>query len=59
MDKRFAQLHPGMTRAQVIGIMKKQPDAEKVEGNTETLHWSAGSHYVKLRDGRVTEYGTD
>jgi len=58
MDKRFSRLETGMTKAQVIGIVGK-PDAYKVEYGTEVLRWHAGNHYVKLRNGRVTEYGEE
>jgi hypothetical protein len=56
MDKRFARLQPGMTRSQVVGILG-QPDADKPEDSSEVLRWNAGNHYVKLKNGRVTEYG--
>jgi len=46
----------GMTKSQVVGILGK-PDTDKVEDQSETLRWNAGNHYVKLKDGRVTEYG--
>jgi hypothetical protein len=46
----------GMTKSHVVGILGK-PDTDKVEDQSETLRWNAGNHYVKLKDGRVTEYG--
>jgi len=58
MDKRFARIQTGMTKSQVVGILGR-PDAAKVEDSSETLRWSAGSHYVKFKSGRVTEYGTE
>lgn len=54
MDKKFARLQTGVTKSQVIGILGK-PNADKVENGSETLRWDAGNHYVKLRDGRVSE----
>ena len=57
MDKKFAGVQTGMTKAQVIAIVGKKPDADKVEDGSETMRWDAGNHYVKLRGGRVTEYG--
>ena len=48
-----------MTKAQVMAIVGKRPDGDKVEDGLETLHWEAGSHYAKFRDGRLTAYGSD
>ena len=56
MDKKFAKLQTGMTKSQVVGILGK-PDADKAEDQSETLRWNAGNHYVRLKNGRVTEYG--
>jgi len=56
MDKRFARIQTGMTKSDVVGILGK-PDAAKVEDGSEALRWNAGNHYVKLKNGRVTEYG--
>jgi hypothetical protein len=58
MDKRFARIQTGMTKSQVIGILGK-PDGAKLEDSSETLRWEAGDHYVKLKNGRVTEYGEE
>ena len=58
MDKKFAQLQTGMTRSQVVGILGN-PDGAKMEDGKETLRYSAGSHFVRLQNGRVTEYGSD
>jgi hypothetical protein len=59
MDKRVARLKTGMTKAQVLAIVGKGPSGDKVQGDTEILQWEDGSHYVKLRNGLVTEYGTE
>ncbi|MEY2547172.1 MAG: hypothetical protein QOG48_2289 [Verrucomicrobiota bacterium] len=58
MDKRFAQMQPGMTKPQVVALLGK-PDGYKSEGaDTEVLRFT-GNHYVKLKNGRVTEYGEE
>ena len=59
MDKRVARLQTGMTKEQVMAIVRKRPTGDKVQGDTEILQWEDGSHYVKLRNGRVTEYGAE
>jgi hypothetical protein len=59
MDNRFSQLRPGMTKAQVLGIVRKQPTGDKIEDGTEKLQWETGSHYAKFKNGRLTDYGTE
>jgi hypothetical protein len=63
---KVGQLTPGMTKAQVIGMMGK-PAGYSSNGSDETLHylsgpplWPTGSQisdfYVTLHAGRVTQY---
>jgi hypothetical protein len=59
MDNRFSQLRPGMTKAQVLGIVRKQPTGDKIEDGMEKLQWETGSHYAKFKNGRLTDYGTE
>jgi len=48
-----------MTKAQVLGIIRKQPTGDKIEDGTEKLQWETGSHYAKFKNGRLTDYGTE
>jgi hypothetical protein len=57
MDQRVAKLQVGMTKAQVLAIVRKRPTGEKIENGTETLQWETG-HYATFRNGRLTAYGT-
>jgi len=59
MDNRFSQLRPGMTKAQVLGVVRKQPTGQKTQDGTEVLQWETGSHYAKFKNGRLTDYGTE
>ena len=59
MDKRFSQLHTGMTKAQVLAVVGKKPTGNTVEGNVEKLQWETGSHYAKFKNGRLTDYGSE
>jgi hypothetical protein len=59
MDNRFSKLRPGMTKAQVMAIVRKQPTGQKTQDGTETLQWDTGSHYAKFKNGRLTDYGTE
>ena len=59
MDKRFSQLHTGMTKTQVLAVVGKTPTGDTVEGNVEKLQWETGSHYAKFKNGRLTDYGSE
>jgi hypothetical protein len=59
MDKRFSRIQIGMTKSQVIGIVGKHPDGDTTQDGVETLHWEAGSHFAKFKNGRLTDYGSD
>ena len=48
-----------MTKSQVIGIVGKHPDGDTTQDGVETLHWEAGSHFAKFKNGRLTDYGSD
>ena len=57
-DKKFAQIKPGMTRQQVTAILG-QPDGYKLQSDGEILRYSEDNRYIKLRNGRVIEYGEE
>lgn len=57
-DKKYSQIQPGMTKQQVIATLG-QPDGFKVENGAEVMRYSKDDHYVKLRNGRVTECGEE
>lgn len=59
MDQRFSKLQVGMTKAQVMTIVGKQPTGHTVEGNIEKLQWETGNHYAKFKNGRLTDYGSE
>ena len=59
MDKRFSQLHTGMTKTQVLAIVGKRPTGDKTQDGTEILQWETGSHYAKFKNGRLIDYGTE
>ena len=59
MDKRFSQLQVGMTKSQVLGIIRKPPTHDTTENGVETLKWEDGDHFAKFRNGRLTDYGSD
>ena len=57
-DKKFSQIHPGMTKEQVIAKLGT-PNGFKLENGAEILRYSNDDRYVKLRNGRVTECGEE
>jgi len=57
-DKKFAQIQPGMTRQQVVAILG-QPNGYKLQSDGEILRYSDDNRYIKLRNGRVVEYGEE
>jgi uncharacterized lipoprotein YajG len=57
-DKKFAQIQPGMTRQQVTAILG-QPNGYKLQSDGEILRYSDDNRYVKLRNGRVVEFGEE
>ena len=59
MDKRFTRLQTGMTKEQVVAIVRKRPTGDKMQDGTEILQWEDGSHYAKFKNGRLTEYGSE
>jgi hypothetical protein len=59
MDNRFSQLQTGMTKAQVMAVVKKRPTGDKLNGDVEVLQWETGSHYAKFKKGRLTDFGTE
>ncbi len=59
MDKRFSQLQPGMTKAQVLAIVGKRPTGDTAQDGVEKLQWETGSHYAKFKNGRLTDFGTE
>ncbi len=59
MDKRFSQLRVGMTKAEVLGIVKKNPTHDTTKDGIETLKWEDGDHFATFKNGRLTGYGSD
>jgi len=59
MDNRFSRLRPGMTKAQVMAIVRKQPTGQKTQDGMEVLQWETGNHYAKFKNGRLTAYGAE
>ena len=59
MDHRFARLKTGMTKAEVMGIVAKQPSGDTTQDGIETVRWEAGSHFAKFRNDRLTDFGSD
>lgn len=59
MDHRFARLQTGMTKAEVMSIVAKRPSGDTTQDGVETVHWEAGSHYAKFKNGRLTDFGSD
>jgi hypothetical protein len=57
-DKKWAQIQPGMTRQQVVAILG-QPNGYKLQSDGEILRYSDDNRYVKLRNGRVVEFGEE
>ena len=64
--ERFANLEPGMTKAQVIDLLGR-PDGYRRADQQEALiyknrlisgwAWDRADHAVLLQEGRVVEYG--
>jgi len=59
MDKRFSQLRVGMTKADVLAVVKKNPTHDTTENGVETLKWEDGDHFAKFKNGRLIGYGSD
>ena len=59
MDKRFSQLRVGMTKAEVLAIVKKNPTHDATQNGVETLKWEDGDHFATFKNGRLTGYGSD
>ena len=59
MDNRFSHLRPGMTKAEVMAIVRKQPTGQKTQNGMEILQWDTGNHYAKFKNGRLTDYGSE
>ena len=57
-DKRFAQMRPGMTKAEVTALLGKSQGYKLEDSGAETYRYN-GDHYVKFRNGRAIEYGED
>lgn len=57
-DKKFGQIQPGMTKQQVVAILGP-PNGYKLQSDGEILRYSDDNRYVKLRNGRVVEYGEE
>jgi SmpA / OmlA family len=57
-DKKFAQIQPGMTKQQVTQILG-QPNGYKLQSDGEILRYSDDNRYIKLRNGRVVEFGEE
>ena len=58
-DKRFSRLQVGMTKSEVLAIVGKHPDGDTTRDGVEALHWEDGSHFAKLKNGKLTDYGSD
>jgi hypothetical protein len=58
MDQRLARVQPGMTKSEVMGIIKKRPTGFKNESGSETLIWE-DEYYVKFKDGQVVAKGVE
>jgi len=57
-DKKYAQIQPGMTKQQVTAILGP-PNGYKLQNDGEILRYSDDNRYVKLRNGRVVEFGEE
>ena len=58
MDQRLARVQAGMTKSQVMDIIKKNPTGFKNESGSETLIWK-DEYYVKFKDGQVVAKGVE
>jgi hypothetical protein len=47
-----------MTKQQVIAILGK-PNGYKLQSDGEVLRYSDDDRYIKLRNGKVVEYGEE
>ena len=66
--EKFSQLHPGMSKSQVISLMGN-PKGYSQNGNEETIQYPAGrvsgwsyataDFYATFRDGTLLSYGAN